>query len=110
LTAIRYSQHAEADLMSIGEYTLRTWSASQAEKYLAELEACCLRLADHPLLGRACDEIRPGLRRMEQGRHVVFYRRETKGIFVSRILHRSMLPERQEMEGALEDTSQDPPG
>jgi plasmid stabilization system protein ParE len=31
---------------------------------------------------------------MEQGKHVVFYRRERGGILVSRILHQHMLPER----------------
>jgi plasmid stabilization system protein ParE len=38
--------------------------------------------------------VRPGLRRMEQGKHVVFFRREPGGILVSRILHERMLPER----------------
>jgi len=51
-------------------------------------------LVDNPALGRTCDNVRPGLRRMEIGRHVVFYREDTRGILVSRILHRRMLPER----------------
>jgi len=37
----------------------------------------------------------PGLRRMKQGKHVVFYREEPGGILISRILHQSMLPEKQ---------------
>jgi hypothetical protein len=32
-------------------------------------------LVGNPELGRGCDEIRPGLRRIAHGRHVVFYRR-----------------------------------
>jgi hypothetical protein len=32
---------------------------------------------------------------MEHGRHVIFYRQVAGGILVSRILHRRMLPERQ---------------
>jgi plasmid stabilization system protein ParE len=35
----------------------------------------------------------PGLRRLEHGKHVVFYRQERGGILVSRILHQGMLPE-----------------
>jgi plasmid stabilization system protein ParE len=35
---------------------------------------------------------------MEHGGHVIFYRRETTGIMVSRILHQGMMPERHEME------------
>jgi plasmid stabilization system protein ParE len=30
---------------------------------------------------------------MEHGKHVVFYRQETDGVLVSRILHQRMLPE-----------------
>jgi plasmid stabilization system protein ParE len=59
----------------------------QTALYLNELEACCKRLADTPALGRPCDEIQPGLHRLEHGKHVVFYRQEREGILVSRILH-----------------------
>jgi toxin ParE1/3/4 len=51
-------------------------------------------LAGDPELGRNCDDIRPGLRWMEIGRHVVFYRLRPAGILVTRILHERMLPER----------------
>jgi toxin ParE1/3/4 len=90
----RFSRRAEADLLSIGAHTLRTWGENRAVRYLGDLEACCQMLADNPALGRTCDDVRPGLRRMEIGRHVVFYREGTRGILVSRILHRRMLPER----------------
>jgi toxin ParE1/3/4 len=66
---------------------------AQTALYLRELEGFCRTLADNPALGRACDDIRPGLRRMEHGKHVVFYRQELTGIFISRILHQSMLPD-----------------
>ncbi len=80
--------------MGIGDYTLRTWGVDQTIRYLDELEACCQRLADNPASGRPCDHVRPGLRRMEQGKHVVFFRREARGILISRILHEKMLPSR----------------
>jgi toxin ParE1/3/4 len=89
-----FSRRAEADLLSIGAYTLRTWGENQAVRCIGDLEACCQMLADNPTLGRTCDDVRPGLRRMEIGRHVVLYRADTGGILVSRILHRRMLPER----------------
>ena len=54
-------------------------------------------LADNPGLGRACDYVRPGLRRMECARHVVFYRESGGGILVSRILHQRMLRESHEI-------------
>jgi toxin ParE1/3/4 len=55
-------------------------------------------LADNPELGRVCDHIRPGWRRLEHARHVVFYRQTTEGILVSRILHQRMLPEKQNVD------------
>ena len=91
------SRRAESDLQDIGEYTLREWGDLQAARYLGELEACCQMLADNPALGRACDRVRPGLRRHEHGKHVVFYRLERNGVLVSRILHQRMLPERHDL-------------
>ena len=82
-------------MLSIAGHTLRTWGEDQTIRYLADLESCCRLLADNPALGRSCDDVRPGLRRMERGRHVVFYRQEAGGILVSRILHQRMLPEKQ---------------
>jgi toxin ParE1/3/4 len=90
----RFSRLAEADLLEIGAYTLLSWGPEQAARYLEGLETCCQELADHPDLGQACEEIRPDLRRRLYGRHVVFYRRQVRGILVSRILHQRMLPER----------------
>ena len=94
----RFSLRAEADLLDIGLYTFRNWGPEQTDRYLCEVVNCCQLLADRLGLGRACDEIRPGLRRMEQGKHVVFYREEPGGILVSRILHQRMLPENQDMD------------
>jgi toxin ParE1/3/4 len=94
MALFRLSRRAEADLLSIGAYTLRTWGEDQTARYLEDLEACCQMLADSPALGRLCDDVRTGLRRMERGGHIVFYRQDVEGILVSRILHQRMLPER----------------
>lgn len=94
MAAFRFSRRAETDLLSIGDYTLRTWGKAQAARYINELELCCQTLADNPALGRPCDDIRPGLRRLEHRKHVIFYRQQHGGILVSRILHERMLPDR----------------
>ena len=86
---------SEADLLEIASYTLSSWGEDQAVRYMDALEACCRQLVNQPEVGRACDQVRHGLRRMERGRHVVFYRIEAQGILISRILHQRMLPERQ---------------
>jgi toxin ParE1/3/4 len=102
--SFRFSRRAEADLLEIGRYTLRTWGKAQTARYLGSLESCCQTLADNPALGRPCDDVRPGLRRMEHGKHVVFYRQGRGGILISRILHQHMLPDRH-----LSDESSEEP-
>jgi toxin ParE1/3/4 len=95
---LRLSRRAEADLLGISDHTLQAWGEDQAFRYIDALESFCRLLADNPALGRSCDDIRRGLRRMESGQHVVFYRKVAGGILVSRILHRRMLPERYDMD------------
>lgn len=103
MARFHFSRRAAADLLAITAYTLRTWGEQQAIRYIDGLESCCHLLAANPALGRACDEVRPGLRRMEHGRHVVFYRHAPNGILVSRILHQRMLPENQDIPGTDEE-------
>ena len=98
-----FSRLAETDLLSIGAYTLREWGEEQAIRYLADLEVGCQMLAENPALGRSCDEIRPGLHRMERGRHVLFYRAVTGGILILRILHQRMLPEEHTIDNQDEE-------
>lgn len=97
MAIFRLSRLADADL-DIGAYTLRTWGLDQTIRYLDGLEACCQHLADNPMSGRPCDYVHHGLRRTEQGSHVVFFRREPKGILVSRIMHERMLPEKHTLD------------
>jgi toxin ParE1/3/4 len=81
----RFSRRAEADLLSIATYALKTWDEDQAARYIDHLEASCQTLTENPALGRSCGDVRNGLRRKEVGRHVVFYRQDAGGILVSRI-------------------------
>lgn len=92
----RLSRLALADLKSIGRYTAQQWGLKQADHYLDDLGGVLNLLAGNPALGRGCEPIRRGYRRMEHGRHVIFYRvrPEGTGIDVIRILHERMLPVR----------------
>lgn len=49
-------------------------------------------------MGRLCDWYPRSLYRMEQGSHVIFYRKTAERILIVRILHKSMEPERQVFE------------
>ena len=98
MARFRFSRRARADIDRITEYTLQTWGPAQASGYIAQLEGSCELLAGNPLMGRKCDDVHPGLRRMEKGKHVVFYQPEGRGILVVRILHQRMLPARHVMD------------
>ena len=95
MASFRLSTRARADLSTIGRYTKKQSGADQTERYLLALEDCFALLANNPLLGRIFNPKKPVERRMEQGSHVVFYRQENAGIFVRRILHKGVLPERR---------------
>jgi toxin ParE1/3/4 len=92
LPRYRFSRLARLDLIEIADYTVETWGLEQAERYMDGLDDCFMQLAQSPGIGRACDRIRNGYRRMEHRSHVVIYRVEKDGIFISRILHQRMLP------------------
>jgi toxin ParE1/3/4 len=94
----RLSRLARLDLIEIADYTVDTWGPDQAYRYLDSLDACFRQLAQAPEMGRPCNVVRQGYRRMEHEKHVVFYRVEEGGIFISRILHQRMLPARHLIE------------
>ena len=98
MASFRFSRRALADLDSITEYTIRTWGEAQAARYIGRLEQASKRLVDIPSLGRRCEHIQPGLWRMEEGSHVVFFRRVGADVFICRILHYRMMPEYQSMD------------
>jgi toxin ParE1/3/4 len=96
--SVTISVRAEADLDSIVEYSKEKWGSRQTDKYLSRLEDELELLARNPLIGRSCNSILPGLRRLEVGKHVVFYVPTPEGILISRVLHRRMLPAKSRFE------------
>jgi toxin ParE1/3/4 len=94
LSAYRLGPKAVSELAEIFDYTVDTWGEEQAEDYIEELSKCFQLLADSPGVGWNSDLIHPGIRRFEQGKHVIFYKSERHGIRISRILHQRSLPGR----------------
>lgn len=68
------SPAAQAHLEEIWDCTYDRWGVDQAEQYLRELQHAIDRAAANPRIGRACDEIRPGYRKLSAGSHTLFYR------------------------------------
>ena len=94
----RLSRLARLDLIEIADYTVDIWGLAQANRYIDSLEGCFQQLARAPGIGRTCDRIRLGYRRIEHKKHVIIYRVDGGSIFISRILHQRMLPSRHLIE------------
>jgi toxin ParE1/3/4 len=86
----RLTPAAERDLESIWTYTRDQWGTDQARLYTDTLIAAFGELAEAPKTAPACDHIRPGYRRRNVERHVIYFRITAYGIAVVRILHDRM--------------------
>ena len=82
---------AKADLKEIGQYTQTRWGREQRDLYLKMLDVLFQQLADNPLKGKDCSEIRIGYRKLNVGGHVIFYRQTLSDtIEIVRVLHGHM--------------------
>lgn len=90
------SPAAQSDLDQIWDYTCERWSEDQAETYVREIQRAIELLADNPLIGRSCNEVRAGYRRHAAGSHTLYYRVSAGEdlVDVVRILHKHMDVER----------------
>jgi toxin ParE1/3/4 len=86
--SFRLSSLAEADLDDIRAFTLERWGRDQWQAYYRDLALAFERLAENPAVGRRRDVLRPGLRSLPCGSHVIFYRLLPGGVVgIARILH-----------------------
>lgn len=83
------SAEADQDISAILDYTVDEFGLDQAVTYLNDLDRCFAGLVENPEIGRERTEIRPDLRSVTSGRHVVFYRIMTGYIRIIRVLHSS---------------------
>src|SRR3546814_5179584 len=61
-------------LRSIARFTQSRWGLRQRNVYLREVDLVFRSLAKNPLMGRACDEVREGYRKLPHGAHVIYYK------------------------------------
>ena len=91
MSQYRLSPAAQADLEDIWDYTADQWDIEQAETYIRELQRTIERAAANPRIGRTCDDIRIGYRKLPAGSHILFFRVADDDIIdVIRILHQRM--------------------
>lgn len=69
-----WSPESIADLDSIWDYYIQVAGPATAEKLVREIAALVQSIEEHPMIGRARDEVRDGLRSLAASPHVVFYR------------------------------------
>ena len=85
------SPAARTDLEQIWDYSCERWDDDQAEEYVREIQRAIQRIVDNPMIGRACDEVRPGYRRHAVGSHSLYYRSVIGDVInVVRVLHQRM--------------------
>ena len=87
---LRLSRKAAADLAEIADFTIAAFGIGQARKYRDQFNRCFASLIDNPMLGRSAGELGPGLRRIRQQAHVVFYLPSDEAVLVVRVLHNRM--------------------
>lgn len=86
MIALVFRREAAGDLRRIAAETRRAWGEDQAKRYLGRLRDDITALREYPLRYPEF-AARPGLRRMNSGRHAVFYRAEADRIEIIRVLH-----------------------
>lgn len=81
---------ADDDLVGIYNYTFDRWGLAQAENYLGEFDVSFTALCDGSAITRSAADVKPDLRKVQVGRHVVFFRETAERIEVVRVLHERM--------------------
>lgn len=88
---MKVSRAAIDDLHTIATFTERRWGHKQRNAYIARFKKAFAALSGNPMLGVACEGIRPGYRKLLVGQHVVFYLVPAgSAIEIIRILHQEM--------------------
>jgi toxin ParE1/3/4 len=86
VTRLSFRREASEDLRRIAAETRRAWGEDQARDYVAALRDGIKSLREYPLRYPEF-EPRPGLRRMNCGRHAVIYVVQNDRIEIIRVLH-----------------------
>lgn len=90
MTAYTIAPRARRDLQDAWLYSRDRWGRRRADSYIRDLTATIEHIAASPLLGQACDDIRPGYRKPPSGSHMLFYTIHDEAVVVLRVLHQQM--------------------
>lgn len=90
------SKKSTQDIQEITRRSLEDFGEAQTLRYMAGLKERLQLLADRPDIGRVFTQISTEHKYLffRYESHVVYYRKRKDGIFIVRILHSRMLPEK----------------
>ena len=88
MASITRRPQAEADILEIWDFIAED-SLAEADRWVDRLDEKLELWATQPMMGRAREELAPGLRSLAFGRYVVFFESLPDGIDVVRVLHGS---------------------
>lgn len=74
-------------MREILQYTAETWGDETSDAYAASLLEATQRLTEFPAVGRAREDIRPGLRTFPVRQHLILYRVHSDTVRILRVLH-----------------------
>ena len=74
------------------------WGEAATIAYINRLQDAARRVATMAGLARACDGIRAGYRRIEEGSHVLLLKQDAQGILVVRFRHKAQVFAEDEQE------------
>jgi toxin ParE1/3/4 len=93
--AHRLGPQARAELSGIWSYITReSGNAAVADAVIDAIAARFYLLSQYPRMGRACDDLRPGLRSFPVGQYVILYTIEGEDVQILHVFHG-----RQDIEG-----------
>ena len=88
----RLTSKAQLDLRKIADWGIDTFGIIKARTYRDSLNEAFARLALHRTLGESFGHLRPQLRRLVHGSHIIYYKLADEKIVIERILHQSQDP------------------
>ena len=88
MARVTHRPQAEDDILEIWNYIAED-SVVEADLWIDRLDEKFALWATQPMMGRARDELAPGIRSLAFGRYVVFFEPLPNGIDVVRVLHGS---------------------
>jgi len=94
MRALIISERAEADLREIWRWSCDQFGATQADRYLDELDEGLQNCGAEPESGKQRSAVRPDYWSMLVRRHVAFYTFTDEEVLIQRALHGSMDPPR----------------